>query len=112
MSNVFRMTRKTLWGTYGKGGVEHCAGHCPEHRLQWVRLVDRDTDHLQAILRTQSQIRYHICRAVIESILKDRGVTPEKFSEKAEQELFNKAAIAERLTWTNQAAIKSQPVDS
>ncbi len=79
-----------VWGTYGKGGVEHCAGQCPEHGLKWVRLIDRETEHLQAILRTQGQIRYHPCRAVIESILEDRGVTPEKYSYEAEQELYRK----------------------
>jgi|SRR5579863_10177916 len=94
----FETLKKTLvWGTYGKGGVEHCAGRCPEHKLQWVRLIDRETEHLQAILRTQRQIRYHrLYRGVIEGILKDRGVKPEQFSYEAEQELFTKMNEAER----------------
>lgn len=33
-----------MWGTYGKGGAEHCAGTCPEHRLVWKKLVDCDTE--------------------------------------------------------------------
>lgn len=85
-----------LWGTYGKGGVEHCAGRCPKHKLQWVKLVDRETSHLQAILRTQRQIINHPCLAVIHSILADRGVKPEAFSYAAEQELFDKMRAAER----------------
>jgi hypothetical protein len=36
-----------LWGTYGKSGKEP---------LKWVRLIDCETDHLQAILRTQPHI--------------------------------------------------------
>jgi len=88
--NFDTIKREMLWGTYGKGGVEHCAGQCPEHGLQWVRLVDRETDHLQAILRTQGQIHDHVCRVVIESILLDRGVVPEHYSHAAEQELYRK----------------------
>lgn len=48
-----------LWGTYGKGGVEHCAGTCLLHPLRWVKLADCSTDHLQAILRTQHHIPWH-----------------------------------------------------
>jgi len=101
----FETLKKTLvWGTYGKGGVEHCAGRCPEHKLQWVKLIDRETEHLQAILRTQRQIRYNrMYRGVIEGILKDRGVKPEQFSYEAEQELFNKMAEAERKNWGTHA---------
>jgi hypothetical protein len=84
-----------VWGTYGKGGVEHCAGRCPLHPLQWVKLVDRETSHLQAILRTQRQIRYTVYQRVIESILKDRGEKPETFSFEAERELFRKMSAAE-----------------
>lgn len=60
------------WGTYGKGGWEHCRGTCPQHQLRIVRLVDCTTDHLQAIIR--------MCRlpedyfVIISSILDDRGV--------------------------------------
>jgi hypothetical protein len=58
MSNVIRprITRKTLWGTYGKGGFEHCAGMCPEHQLHYKPLEECDSDHLQMILRNQRQV--------------------------------------------------------
>ena len=36
-----------LWGTYGKSGKEP---------LKWVKLGDCETEHLQAILRTQPQL--------------------------------------------------------
>lgn len=66
-----------MWGTYGKGGVEHCNGRCPEHRLTWKRLVDCDTEHLFAILRTQRQIYAPGCDypEIILAILRDRGIT-------------------------------------
>lgn len=88
--------QEAFWGTFGKGGVEHCAGRCPLHKLQWKKLTDCDTEHLQAILRTQRQIRYHMYTKLIESILKDRGVKPEKFSFEAEQEFFEKIRLAEK----------------
>jgi hypothetical protein len=84
-----------IWGTYGKGGVEHCAGRCPLHPLQWVKLVDRETSHLQAILRTQRQIVGTHYQRGIEAILRKRGETPEKFSYEAEQELFRKMSAAD-----------------
>lgn len=37
-TNFETLKRDLIWGTYGKGGVEHCAGRCPLHRLQWVKL--------------------------------------------------------------------------
>ena len=39
-----------LWGTYGKGGFEHCRGTCGAHEYKEVRLIDCSTEHLQAIL--------------------------------------------------------------
>jgi hypothetical protein len=91
MSNVFPqfVGRDTaMWGTFGKGGVEHCGGTCPLHQLKWKRLVDCDTEHLQAILRTQHQIVGHYYTDYIHSILKDRGVKPVKFSAEAANKLY------------------------
>ena|SRR5271154_1621992 len=85
-----------MWGTYGKGGVEHCNGTCPLHQLEWKKLVDCYTEHLQAILRTQPQIVGHEYTDIIHSILADRGVKPKKFSFKAAQELNWKIHLALR----------------
>jgi len=54
-----------LWGTYGKSGKE---------RLRWVMLRDCETDHLQAILRTQPHVYWmpHVLKAIRE-ILTFRG---------------------------------------
>ncbi len=82
--------REAVWGTYGKGGAEHCAGTCPEHQLRWKRLIDCDTDHLQMILQNQRHVRYSNVRTIIESILKDRGVEPKEFSLEAEREFLVK----------------------
>jgi hypothetical protein len=65
-----------LWGTYGKGGAEHCGGGCMHHRLRYVRLMDCDTEHLLAILATQHQLADTCYPAIIISILADRGVCP------------------------------------
>jgi len=62
-----------MWGTYGKGGIEHCGGRCAEHPLVWKRLVDCETEHLIAILRTQPQVWESDYVKIILSILKDRG---------------------------------------
>ena len=73
-------TRKTLWGTYGKGGIEHCDGTCPLHQLRWKRLEDCDTEHLQAILRTQRQVHEHpALKKVIEELLFERGASAPEF---------------------------------
>jgi hypothetical protein len=68
-----------VWGTFGKGGFEHCRGRCSEHEYKEVRLIDCSTEHLQAILdggyvdgvatfaRAMSEYR-----DIIESILEDR----------------------------------------
>ena len=77
-----------LWGTFGKGGVEHCHGTCPKHQLRWKRLVDCSTPHLKAILRSQRQAWQSTYVDIIEGILKDRGVKPAGLSPKAERELF------------------------
>ena len=86
--------KELLWGTYGKGGVEHCAGTCPEHQLRWVRLPDCETEHLQAILRTQ-RIPFRYTEA-IHAILIGRGETPEAFSMEAEHEFFEVVSQAMR----------------
>lgn len=58
-------TKETaLWGTYGKSGSEP---------LRWVRLVDCETDHLLAIVRTQPQLPAGYL-AIIHDILADRGL--------------------------------------
>ena len=104
MSNVFPqfVGRDTaVWGTYGKGGVEHCAGTCPLHRFAWKKLIDCDTEHLQAILRTQHQIVGHYYTDYIHSILKERGVKPEKFSVDAANKLF--AAISRAQKYVSKA---------
>jgi hypothetical protein len=77
-----------MWGTYGKGGVEHCGGSCSSHPLTWKRLVDCDTEHLQAIIRTQRQLVGHEYTNLINSILADRGERPEKFSPAAEHRMW------------------------
>jgi hypothetical protein len=85
MSNVFSIAGLTqiwvkdedvkkilVWGTNGKGGFEHCHGTCPEHQLRWVRLIDCETEHLQAILANCPHVRYTLAESVIKEILKDR----------------------------------------
>lgn len=95
--------RELVWGTYGKGGVEHCGGHCPEHKLEWVKVVDRESSHLQAILRTQRYVHGTAYQRIIEAILRDRGLTPEKFSYEAEQEMFRKASAGQAKWFREQA---------
>lgn len=63
-----------VWGTFGKGGLLHCNGTCPEHPLRYVRLKDCETDHLKAILATQSQIQGRSYQRIILSILADREI--------------------------------------
>lgn len=60
------------WGTFGKGGMEHCKGTCPDHQLRWVRLIDCETDHLKAILANCPHISSDYEEIII-SILTDRG---------------------------------------
>lgn len=101
-TNFETLKRDLIWGTYGKGGVEHCAGRCPLHRLQWVKLIDRETSHLQGILRTQSQIVGTDYQRAIRGILEDRGVAPEQYSRAAEDALFAKMRAAERRFYEEQ----------
>lgn len=61
-----------LWGTYGKSGKE---------TLRAVKLGDCETDHLQAILRTESwhlTVQYD---QAIRRILVSRGVEPLPYSQ-------------------------------
>jgi hypothetical protein len=82
------------WGTFGKGGVEHCAGTCQEHPLRWKLLTDCDTEHLQTILRTQRQVYDTDYAEAIRIILVGRGAKPNAFSRKAERELFDAIDLA------------------
>ncbi len=59
----FEFKKFTLWGTYGPNGDQPKKTKC---------LVDCDTDHLVAILTTQTHIGTET-REIIQSILKDRG---------------------------------------
>jgi len=89
--------RTAKWGTFGKGGVEHCAGRCPEHQLRFKKLIDCDSDHLQMILKNQRQVEESpFLKRIIHYILIGRGETPEPFSAKAEAKLFKQMAAAER----------------
>jgi hypothetical protein len=97
------LKQNLIWGTYGKGGIEHCGGRCPKHPLQWVKLHERETSHLQAILRTQRQIIGSEYETAIHALLADRGVKPEKFSFEAQQEMFRKAINGEREWFRKQA---------
>jgi hypothetical protein len=85
---------KLMWGTYGKGGVEHCAGTCPRHRLRVKRLADCDTEHLQMILKNQRQVYFNGYAEAIHEILIKRGVQPEEFSLQAEAEMTDAAFAA------------------
>jgi len=63
-----------LWGTYGKSGKEP---------LKWVKLGDCETEHLQAILRTQPQIHWDypelkVRLKAIKAILASRGAKIEE----------------------------------
>lgn len=60
------------WGTYGKDGT---------HSIKEVKLGDCETDHLQAILRTES---WHLTVQYDQSIrriLQSRGVEPLPYSQ-------------------------------
>lgn len=84
-----------MWGTYGKGGVEHCVGTCPEHQLRWKNLTDCDTEHLQAILLTQRHLPFRYTGA-IRLILISRGEKPNTFSPDAEYAFFQAVSQAMR----------------
>jgi hypothetical protein len=70
--------KQATWGTYGKNGLTHCRGTCPEHQLRYVRLIDCSTEHLLAIVNSQYQIKGGDYEEIILSILKDRDVKLEK----------------------------------
>jgi hypothetical protein len=94
MGNLIRprLTRKTLWGTYGKGGFEHCAGMCPEHQLHWKPLDECDSDHLQMILRNQRQVdECPPLKQIIHEILFERGEVVPAFDPAAERRLAEAA---------------------
>ena len=90
-------TRTAKWGTYGKGGIEHCMGRCSAHQFRWKLLTDCDTEHLQMILRNQRQVERHpVTKSIIHRILIGRGEKPEMFSVEAETLMFRQCAEAER----------------
>jgi|SRR5579863_511578 hypothetical protein len=60
-----------MWGTYGKGGWEHCKGTCPEHQYREVRLMDCSTEHLQTLWTNDWLTGDY--ESVVEAILDDRG---------------------------------------
>lgn len=74
-----------LWGTYGISGKEP---------LKLKKLRDCDTDHLQAILRTQSHV--HGCNRnygkVIANILKARGAEVPSYSHEAYLEFVRRVS--------------------
>lgn len=99
MGNVIRANKfQAMWGTYGKNGATHCGGTCPLHPLVWKRLIDCETEHLQAILRTQHHIRGHYYTDLIHEILADRGVTPEEFNFEAATEFERQVQQAMKRT--------------
>lgn len=59
--------QKMLWGTYGPKG---------DQPRRWVPLKECETEHLQAILRTQPHVYGTVIERVIKHVLKERGVTP------------------------------------
>lgn len=101
-----------MWGTFGKGGAEHCAGTCPEHRLRYKRLVDCDTEHLQAILRTQWQLVGHDYTYLIRSILVDRGEKPVDFDKAACDEFYKKIEAAQKSSKESNEALTAPPPES
>ena len=94
--NDFEIAKaNAVWGTYGKNS---------DQPLTWKRLVDCETDHLQAILRTQGGLSMTYME-IIHSILKDRGETPEVYDRRAAEEFstqFNR-------NWIKVEAPKPQP---
>jgi hypothetical protein len=53
-----------VWGTHGKSGTEP---------LKYVRLIDCETSHLQAILKTQITHMHPEYIEIVTAILNDRG---------------------------------------
>jgi hypothetical protein len=63
------------WGTRGK------SGHEP---LDWVKLIDCETEHLEAILATQPHIAsFEGLREIIEGIIADRKAAAAKAAKRA-----------------------------
>lgn len=58
---------RLLWGTFGPKG---------DQSRRWVPLKECETEHLQAILKTQLHIYGTVIEKVIKHWLKDRGVKP------------------------------------
>lgn len=61
------VAERLLWGTHGPKG---------DQPRRWVPLKECETDHLQAILKTQLHIYGGVVERVIKHILKERGVKP------------------------------------
>lgn len=61
------VVERLLWGSYGKNG---------DQPLRWVPLKECETEHLQAILKTQLHVYGGVVERVIKHILKERGVKP------------------------------------
>lgn len=53
-----------VWGTYGKEG---------RGPMRYKNIVDLDTDHIEAILKTQLHVVGEL-REIFKSVLKDRGI--------------------------------------
>ena len=63
------------WGTRGKSGRDP---------VKWVKLIDCETDHLEAILATQPHIAsFEGLREIIEGILADRKEAAAKAEKRA-----------------------------
>jgi hypothetical protein len=71
VKNVHDAKHVAVWGTYDKGGFEHCKGTCPLHQYREVRLADCSTEHLQT-LWTNDWLDNDYKR-IVEAILDDRG---------------------------------------
>jgi hypothetical protein len=74
MSDKNRTDEDMLWGTYGKGGLaEHVAYGTPLPDRKKIRLGDMETDHLESILETQTQLKGSHFEKVIKRVLKRRA---------------------------------------
>ncbi len=74
------------WGTYGK--------NCDEP-LHFMRLVDCETSHLQAILVTCKYISEDM-RKIIRELLAERGERPSEFSQPAHENWMGKFRLRQR----------------
>ena len=66
------VAERLLWGTYGPKG---------DQPRRWVPLKECETDHLQAILRTQPHVYGGVVEKVIKHWLNWRGVKPERLDD-------------------------------